>query len=108
MINFKYIARFILWTAWDIWNKWADVFPFSFNKERGGTSFIMGSISMHQQTQQKRIKDWTDIFFSTNAGYVAVTDFKEQTFYGCRDIKHVQRVTEGQYEHYISINAFKG
>jgi|SRR5699024_1767523 len=108
MINFKYIARFILWTAWDIWNKWADVFPFSFNKERGGTSFIMGNIAMHQQTQQKRIKDWTDIFFSTNAGYVAVTDFKEQTFFGSRDIKHVKRVTEGQPDQYISINAFKG
>jgi len=34
------------------------------------------------RSERKKLKDWTDVFFSTNTGYIAVTNFKKQFFYG--------------------------
>src|SRR5699024_10519700 len=39
-------------------------------------------------------------------GYVAVTDFKMQHFYGANDIERLIGATAGKKEQYISINAF--
>src|SRR5690625_4127915 len=76
-----------------------------------GVRFFIMQAKEHYTNQ--RIRDWTDVFFSTNTGYVAIARFedgaiKEQTFHGRRDIKRVKDMTAGQEDMYISINSFKG
>lgn len=60
------------------------------------------------RSERKKLKDWTDVFFSTNTGYIAVTNFKKQFFYGSNDVEKLKRLTEGKKDLYISVNSFKG
>src|SRR5690606_6485328 len=57
---------------------------------------------------QKQLKEWHDLWFDEykKAGYVAVTDFKRQFFYGANDVKKLVNATEGKKKQFISINAF--
>ena len=66
----------------------------------------MQAVNSKQQT--KRLKEWYDLWFDEHkkAGYVAVTDFKKQYFYGSNDIERLIDATIGKKGQYISINAF--
>ncbi len=59
-----------------------------------------------QQTQV--IENWTDCWFgpTKRTGYVSVTDFESQKFYGAKDTKAIIRHTNGAEDLYISLNAF--
>lgn len=61
-----------------------------------------------KQSTQKQLKEWHDLWFDEykKAGYVAVTDFKRQFFYGANDVKKLVNATEGKKKQFISINAF--
>lgn len=54
------------------------------------------------------ISDWTDLWFtnSKKAGYVAITDFKKQLFFGFNNIKKVKESTQSRPRQFISLNAF--
>lgn len=61
-----------------------------------------------QQVEQPKLKHWTDLWFNEHkrAGYVAITNFKKQFFYGANDVTKVINATAGKKQQYISINAF--
>lgn len=65
-------------------------------------------MQVFEQRTQEQIKHWTDLFFqeSKKAGYVAVTDFRFQYFYGLNDVQKVINTTAGRKKQFISINAF--
>lgn len=88
-------------------NNLTSLFP---NKtELGGEVFCMQALKRYALQQSKqRLKKWHDLWFSENkrAGYVAVTNFKKQFFYGSNDIKKVINATAGKEKKFISINAF--
>lgn len=67
----------------------------------------MQAVNSKQQT--KRLKEWYDLWFDEHkrAGYVAVTDFKKQYFYGSNDIERLIDATNGKERQFISINAFE-
>lgn len=67
----------------------------------------MQAVNSKQQT--KRLKEWYDLWFDEHkkAGYVAVTDFKRQYFYGSNDIERLIDATNGKERQFISINAFE-
>lgn len=58
--------------------------------------------------QRESIDHWTDLWFtdSKKTGYVAITDFEKQFFYGINDIDKIINQTRGKTKQYISINAF--
>lgn len=60
------------------------------------------------KSQQQTLKQWYDLWFSEHkrAGYVAVTDFKKQYFYGSNDVERLINATAGKEKQFISINAF--
>lgn len=60
------------------------------------------------QAEEQRIADWADLWFGPNkrSGYIAVTDFHRQRFYGAKDLKLLRRDTEGVHQRFISLNAF--
>lgn len=64
--------------------------------------------SLQQQTNE-HLEHWADLWFSEHkrAGYVAITDFKKQLFFGAKDVKKVIRSTAGRKKQFISINAFQ-
>lgn len=57
---------------------------------------------------RRQLNNWQDLWFDKykRAGYVAITDFKKQLFYGSNDIEKVIAETKGKKHQYISINAF--
>lgn len=57
---------------------------------------------------KEHLQEWTDLWFSKHkkAGYIAITDFEQQFFYGTNDIKKVKGITAGRKRQYISINSF--
>jgi len=59
-------------------------------------------------TPQEQLKHWTDLWFvdSKKAGYVAVTDFEKQYFYGLHNVHNLVRSTAGRKKQFISINSF--
>src|SRR5690606_13760152 len=80
---------------------------FSFSgMDKGGRFFYMQAVHSKQQT--KRLKEWYDLWFDEHKkdGYVAVTDFKRQYFYGSNDIERLIDATFGKKGQFISINAF--
>lgn len=60
------------------------------------------------QQPKEHIKEWPDLWFSEHkrAGYVAITDFESQLFYGSNDVTTVISRTEGKEKQFISLNAF--
>lgn len=64
--------------------------------------------AVNSQQQTKRLKEWYDLWFDEHkrAGYVAVTDFKKQYFYGSNDVERLINATIGKERQFISINAF--
>lgn len=66
----------------------------------------MQAVNIQQQTKQ--LKQWHDLWFNEHkkAGYVAITDFKKQYFYGSNDIERLINATIGKKKKFISINAF--
>lgn len=64
--------------------------------------------ALKQQTTQKQINHWTDLWFTEDkkAGYVAITDFERQLFFGYNDISNVINSTKGREKQFISLNAF--
>src|SRR5690606_21526101 len=65
-------------------------------------------MTVASQIDRQVINSWTDLWFNDykKAGYVAITDFNKQLFFGTNDISKVIRLTEGKTQQYISINAF--
>src|SRR5699024_10386752 len=63
---------------------------------------------MQALQQASQLTNWFDLWFDDykRTGYVAVTDFKMQHFYGANDIERLIGATAGKKEQYISINAF--
>lgn len=64
---------------------------------------------MHVKAEKRnKLKEWHDLWFDEykRAGYVAVTDFKKQYFYGSNDIERLINATIGKKKQFISINAF--
>lgn len=57
---------------------------------------------------KEQLNEWHNLWFSEHkkAGYVAVTDFQRQYFYGSNDIQKVIKATAGRRKQFISINAF--
>lgn len=55
------------------------------------------------------LTDWHDLWFSEHkrTGYVAITDFNKQFFYGANDIEKIIKATKGKRKRFISINAFE-
>jgi hypothetical protein len=66
-------------------------------------------LSLCEAVTQADINDWTDVFFGSGkrSGYVCVTDFRSQWFYGSTDIGRLVRDTAHKEKQFISINAFK-
>lgn len=59
------------------------------------------------KAKQADISHWSDLWFKhKKTGYVAVTDFKKQYFYGANDINRLIEDTKGKKGQYISLNAF--
>ena len=63
-----------------------------------------------QYEEVEHLEHWTDLWFSERkkAGYVAITDFKKQLFFGAKDVKKVISSTAGKKKQFISLNAFNG
>lgn len=63
---------------------------------------------MQALQEVSQLKNWHDLWFDDNkrTGYVAVTDFKRQMFYGSNDIEKIVSKTAGKRKQFISINAF--
>src|SRR5699024_335660 len=58
--------------------------------------FLMDDEAKQLQIQPKEhLQEWTDLWFSKHkkAGYIAITDFEQQFFYGTNDIKKVKGIT---------------
>src|SRR5699024_2879600 len=55
-----------------------------------------------------QLNNWYDLWFDDHkkTGYVSITDFKKQYFYGANDIERLIKATAGKKQQYISINAF--
>src|SRR5699024_8518137 len=76
------------------------------------TSFfsrLRGCAFLHVKAEKRnKLKEWHDLWFDEykRAGYVAVTDFKKQYFYGSNDIERLINATIGKKKQFISINAF--
>lgn len=64
--------------------------------------------AVNSQQQTKQLKQWHDLWFDEHkkAGYVAVTDFRKQYFYGSNDVERLINATAGKKKQFISINAF--
>lgn len=60
-----------------------------------------------EQTKE-HLANWYDLWFSEykKTGYVAITDFERQLFFGSNDVSTVISRTEGRKKQFISINAF--
>lgn len=54
------------------------------------------------------LSDWADLWLREDkkAGYVAVTDFERQLFYGFNDKQALKKYTIGRPKQFISLNAF--
>ena len=54
------------------------------------------------------VTEWFDLWLTEckKAGYVAITDFEKQLFFGVNDVSKVIAVTEGKKKQFISLNAF--
>jgi len=54
------------------------------------------------------VTEWFDLWLTEckKAGYVAITDFEKQLFFGANDVSKVIAVTEGKKKQFISLNAF--
>lgn len=61
----------------------------------------------HKRSYQQ-INDWVDLWFNPHkqAGYVAVTDFERQLFFGANDVSKVINMTKGKQKQFISVNSF--
>lgn len=57
---------------------------------------------------KEQLKEWPNLWFSEykRAGYVAVTDFNRQYFYGSNDVPNIIKATNGRRKQFISLNAF--
>lgn len=95
-------------------------------KKRSNAASVMADSSVEQsnyiiaesniQTQSEKpivmtresLKHWSDLWFNKHkkTGYVAITDLKQQLFYGSNDVQKIIAQTEGRRKQFISINAF--
>ncbi|MDI4707128.1 hypothetical protein, partial [Pseudoalteromonas shioyasakiensis] len=70
----------------------------------------MGQAVLKQtlKTAKQPLREWYDLWFNEykRAGYIAITDFNKQFFYGANDVSKVINATAGKKQQYISINAF--
>src|SRR5699024_5741540 len=80
-------------------------FAFKYQKRKGEWQLVA-----LLEDVRECLNDWTELWFndSKRTGYVALTDFKKQLFYGANDVKRIIDITQGRERQYISINSFKG
>lgn len=81
-----------------------------FKSVRREVGFFVGQAVLKQtlKTAKQPLREWYDLWFNEykRAGYIAITDFNKQFFYGANDVSKVINATAGKKQQYISINAF--
>lgn len=61
-----------------------------------------------EMQEKEHIMNWHDLWFTQykSAGYIAITDFQKQLFFGSNDLANVINRTAGRKKQFISLNAF--